>query len=282
MLTLTFSTGTVPADAGRRLAKTWLDDAGRLCGRAFRDHEHHWIDWEGAGLFRFKPGSMAVAAWPASGVSQAEATAAFERLLQPVVLQALGWQALHASAVGGRSGVLVFCGRKGCGKSTLSRAFRFVGFEQLADDAVVLRIGAPRVEVVPLPFVSRLREPSQRFFADRPEPTFGPPHPLDCRLRAVFVLRQEPRLLQRARLAPLTGARAFEGLLTHAHCFDETDPRQTRRLVEDYLAMADRVAVFSLTYRPRYGDLSKLVDLIGRTARELGAGAQSDVPAVVQ
>src|SRR5689334_9620303 len=122
MLTLDFSTGTMPEAEGRRLTRTWFDDAGRLCGRAYVGGSDHWIDWEGLGRFRFRRDGETVSVWPAPDVSPETITETFSRVLQPVVLQAMGRQALHASAAAGPTGVLAFCGRAGSGKSTIARA----------------------------------------------------------------------------------------------------------------------------------------------------------------
>ena len=88
----------------------------------------------------------------------------FDRLLQPVILQALGKQALHAAASVGPTGTIAFCGNAGSGKSTLGFAMRQAGYRQLADDALVLQLEQDRVSVCPLPFAPRLRPASRLHF----------------------------------------------------------------------------------------------------------------------
>jgi hypothetical protein len=281
MLTLDFSTGSAPSAEGRKLTRTWLDDAGRLCGRGYVNGSDCWIDWEGLGLFHFRSDDPTVSVWPASGLDRSIVSETFSRVLQPVVLQAMGRQALHASAAGGASGVLAFCGQAGSGKSTIARALSQAGLRQFADDAVVLRVDPSRVTVDPVPFTSRLREPSREYFAGAPR---GELRPLTSSqaLRAVFVLHQNDQLTDSARAGALGGAQAFEALLTHAHCFDDGDSVQTRRLVEDYLVVAERVPVFALEYRPRFAELSKLIDIVLCVARRLDLGARTATPVGVR
>ena len=281
MLTLDFSTGRAPSAEGRRLTRTWLDDAGRSCGRGYTDGLDCWIDWDGLGLFHFRSDGPTVSVWPASGLDRSIVCDTFSRVLQPVVLQAMGRQALHASAAAGASGVLAFCGRAGSGKSTIARALSQAGLPQLADDAVVLRVDPSRITVDPMPFTSRLREPSREYFAGAPRHALGSLTSSQA-LRAVFVLQQNDQLTDSARAGALGGAHAFEALLTHAHCFDDGDAAQTRRLVEDYLVVAERVPVFALEYRPRFAEISKLLDLVLCVARRLDLGALTSTPVGVR
>jgi hypothetical protein len=210
----------------------------------------------------------------------------FERVLQPVVLQALGRQALHASAVLGTGGVLAFCGRGHSGKSTLAYALGTRGFQQVADDAVLIETIGSGVSVRTLPFVPQLRTPSQQHFRTVSKPdverlagsaTANAVVPL----RGVFVLEQNPAapFPVAERVPPV---RAFTVLLPHAHSFDQRPSLQSASLVDDYLRIVERVPVFTLTYAPSFGALDTLVQSVDSLAAELGVSVLTPAAGAAQ
>jgi hypothetical protein len=257
MLTLTFATGEAPIPTTRRRVNEWLDERG-VFARAFSGKDFYWIDWPGFGVFAFSVNSQAVQIWPEPGTPHEAVVDTFSRMLQPVILQALGWQALHAGAAVGPAGVVAFCGRKGSGKSTLAFAMHQAGWRQFADDVLVLRFGQDRVMSCPLPFTPQLRPASRAHFAYALSPSTSSPDPTDVPLTTVFLLQQNPDLTS-PHISLMPQARAFSELLAHAHCFDAENPTQTRRLVDDYLGLVTRVPVFALEYQP---DLQQLPQLI--------------------
>ena len=91
-------------------------------------------------------------------------------MLRPIVLQALGWQALHAGAALTSEGALLFCGRSGAGKSTTAYALGQMGWTQVADDQVVWQLHDGRPKVQPLPFKPRLRPLSHARLGDKAAP----------------------------------------------------------------------------------------------------------------
>ena len=265
MLNLVIVRGDPPS--GGRLVNSWHDENGELCGSAFAHEAMRWIEWSGLGVFAFSEGSSEVRHWPQPHASPQLCRETFSRQLQPVILQALGWQALHASAIIGPSGVIAFCGKSGSGKSTLAFAMRNEGWSQLADDAVVLRAASNGVMVRPMPFAPRLRPRSQAYFAEI-SPSSGQepiaPRRPELPLAMVILLLQDPAQPE-LTLAPVRKAEAFSRVLAHAHEFDPSDQSETRRLARDYLSIVDRVPVIELRYRP---DLATLRNLT-RTITEL-------------
>jgi len=268
---------------------TWADEAGRVFARAFAAGRERWIDWHGLGRFTFAPGTTEVRIRPEASTSSAVLHATFDRVIQPVILQALGWQALHASGVAGPDGALLFCGLGRSGKSTLSYATgRRSGFTQIADDAVVIEDQAGRPYVRPLPFAAALRQDAAAFLkpVGSPRPS-GPPGPSGppsvpgspqgssgyrlIGLRMIFALSQNSGAPAHGVLSRVAPADAFPLLLTHAHCFDEGDEGAMRRMVEAYLAMAAAIPVFTLAYRPEFASLERLVDTVIAASRDLQA-----------
>jgi hypothetical protein len=265
-LTWAFAVHAPPPRGGRKVDE-WLDDHGTVCARAFSNQVMYWIDWIDVGVFAFSLGVPEVRVWPQANVRPETIDDTFGRMLRPVVLQALGWQALHAGAVVGPPGVLAFCGRSGSGKSTLAFAMRQDAWQQFADDALVLQIERDRVMTCWIPFAPRLRPASRAHFAqlERAVPSSLQCEAPDTPLRAVFLLRQDSQR-DGTRISLLPPARAFSMLLSHAHCFDAADPMQAQRLVEDYLALVAQVPVYTLEYAPGLQRLSRVAMAVIETA----------------
>jgi hypothetical protein len=123
-----------------------------------------------------------------------------------------------------------------------------------------------------LPFAPGLREPSRQHFegAKAGAPEDSSPRPDKAWLRAVFVLRQDEGLSRPETPERVQPVQAFSALVTHARCFDERDAAHLRRLVADYLQVAERVPVFSLGYPPRFAQFDDLTEVITTTARTVG------------
>ena len=271
MLTLVFEHGLRAPTAGRETA-VWRDDQGDTFARGFVEGGSLWIEWRDLGTFAFSLGSTMVHVWPASGTPRAVITDTFGRVLQPIILQALGWQALHASAVLGSEGAIAFCGVGRSGKSTLAYALGHDGFNQIADDAVVIEPAGEGVVMHLLPFVPGLRQPSREHFerAAGISSAGGSNLPEKTSLRAVFVLHQDESLRRPEMPHRIPPVQAFSALVTHARCFDEADPAHVRRLVADYLQVAEHIAVYRVGYPPRFAQFDDLIEVIRATANRLG------------
>jgi hypothetical protein len=256
-----------PGEASARVINQWRDE-GRTFAVAMTDGRRRWLDWSGVGTFLFDDHSSEVRLHRSTGVDAAHATAVFACVVQPLILQARGLPVLHASAAAGPEGVIAFCGLSGSGKSTIAYALgREPGFTQIADDAHVLRETPPDGFAVEcLPFRSRLRAPSARFFRT---PTIAVTTGAANRagtlpLRAVVALSPSARPEPDARpvMTTVPSRTAFSLLLTHAHCFDEANRRAMSQLVQTYLAMADVVPVFRLTFRPDFEAMPALLSTV--------------------
>jgi hypothetical protein len=270
MIALTVAAGArAPVDTGR-LVQEWSDD-GEVYARAYASQDERWIEWPGVATFVFSRGPRAVTAWPAVSSSPEAIEDTFFRLLQPVVWQAMGSQALHASGVVIDGRVMALCGRSGAGKSTIAYALGRNG-DQWADDAVVIECGTD-VTAIGLPFAPRLRESARRHF--RHQNSVPAPRRQVRRqpLGAVIVIDQQPDLPSLVRCRRLTVGEAFRSLVTHAHCFDPADPHDTRRLIEDYSVIADRVPAFALSYQPGFDHLPA----VAQAVRDVLAVAGADV-----
>src|SRR5262249_12009859 len=140
----------------------------------------------------------------------------FDRLLRPIVLQALGYQALHAAAALTPGGALLICGQSGAGKSTTAFALGQLGFDQLADDQVVWRIDNGRPVVHPLRFSPRLR-PRARAHLGSSEPRRASAwsRSVSPSIAAVYLLNQGETVDGGVSVRRLPADEAFRELLPH-------------------------------------------------------------------
>ena len=93
--------------------------------------------------------------------------------VMPRVLNLLGLDSLHATAVATPAGTIAFIGDTGTGKSTLSASFHLAGFESFCDDCLVLSEEGDRIVATPAYPGVRLWDDSFKALmgdADRGEP----------------------------------------------------------------------------------------------------------------
>lgn len=212
-------------------------------------------------------GRLSIAVAP--GASEIMAKDLFRRFGRPMMMQALGAEMVHASAVLGPHGVVAFCGASGAGKSTLARALARTGVPPIADDALVFEMssgGTPRA--LPLSFRFRL-DSEQRQPLIRPRSGDGCPSIIAfCELSR---LSAGPERLER-----LSRTDAFLTLFRHAFAFTLGDRERTRRTLERYMSLGARASVYRLHFMPDAERLSHLVDLVRGRLLNL----QSDVEQV--
>ena len=277
MLRLAFASGERPPAGGAgREVNAWRDRDGEVFARLIVDGPRRRIVWPGLGIFEFEHGAQTVTVWPEPGTSPEVSRDVFARAILPAALQALGWQALHASGVAIDGSALLLVGRSESGKSTVAYALARAGFPQIADDSIVFSTADARLTVVPLPFAPRLRQPSRQHFlepATTRSPDFdlrtsnfqtGPRVALGCIVELQqLTARRPPSATQ------LRPAEAFSVVLSHAHCFDPADRDGNQRLTQDYLRLAHEVPVWRLTYAPgldALGDVEAAVLRIAATS----------------
>jgi hypothetical protein len=262
-LRLVFDAGaSVPAIDARPSA-AWRRPSGELQGRAFLTTAGGHVTWSGLGTFTFAQHSDHVHVVPEAGVDRDRIVREFPGTVEPIILQGLGWQVLHASAsMTSRGGVLVFCGASGSGKSTLAYAMQSAGHVQFADDSVVLSRAGADVVAWPRPFAPSLRPASRAHFTRHPPRVRAfprPPHEA-CRVGAILLVRQDAALVDAVTIAPVPRARAFTTLLPHVHAIDASAGPASRNLVEFYLGVVESTPVLDVAYRP---DLSRIERLVG-------------------
>ena len=240
--------------------------SGSVCARAYVGPDWHWIVWPGVGTYRFQLDGRVVEALPDPGARLADVEDMYARYVLPIVMQAVGAEAIHASAVSSSEGVLAFCGERGAGKSTVAYALRRRGYTHRADDVLALEVSGHAVNVLTLPFEPRLRPASAEFFGTdtgrRPVRALPPDAtPEREPLAALFVLdgREGSAPPEISRLA---GTGAILSALQHAHCFNPEDAVNRRRHFENYLEIAARIPVISVRYCYGLDRLEELLDCL--------------------
>ena len=93
------------------------------------------VDCRAAGMFSVEPAARRVRVAAAPGCSPAVLEHRIVATAVPLLASEMGDAVLHASAVVGGDGAVLFCGPSGRGKSTLARAS---GLPVLAEDGAVL------------------------------------------------------------------------------------------------------------------------------------------------
>jgi hypothetical protein len=211
--------------------------------------------------FEFRPPRPLVAVLATPGTTDAVIEDLFLTTVQPLFLQVVGYEALHASAIQTTHGVASFCGASGSGKSTLAYALIRRAFEPWADDVVVFDADREAdVVSVHVPHPPRLREPTRQFFLvgdDAPQITPDVLRP-SAPLALVFVLRPDAVHAVR-RLSP---PEALERLLPHGLRFTLSDSERRRTMMAHYFNLVATVKVFELGFRRGLDLLPMLVDEI--------------------
>ncbi len=240
----------------------WRDNAGDVCAFTYAQGDQFVMDWPAVARYCFDVSGHSVRAWPRDGVPLASVERVHRRAVVPAALQRLGLETLHASAVRLSTGVVGFCGHAGAGKSTMAVACASAGAEQWADDTLVLEIGPTGVDAVPIAYDVALRQPSVAHFGDRAAPVAvvrasGDPAPL----RALFLIDRSASV---PLIQPLDPTEALQALLPHACAFSMTDAARRRLMIEQYLALADVVPVYRLSYPSNFERLPDVVNLVRR------------------
>jgi hypothetical protein len=260
--------------------RTWQDVAGAVCAVGYVGRGAHWIRWPGTATFRIDAAGH-LDAFPDPRVDLARVRDLCRRTVVPLALQALGYETLHASAVRFRPGLVGICGDRHAGKSTLAYGLARRGYEQHADDMLVLDVRPDEVRSIQLPFDVRLRPEASAFWGFEPrlpdndaEPSIDLPGTAAVSaapLAALFVLRRVDKGEPTA--APLPPATALTALLANGYWFDPTDADHRGRLVRHYLDITALVPVYELRFAPGLDRLDGVLDCIEAAVTNVSAAA---------
>lgn len=260
--------------------ETWRDVRGAPLGMGVQRGQEYWLRIHHVGTFIIQPNSVDTTAYPADPDADLKSfEEAFFHSVAPWILQRQGWDCLHGSAVRVGEEVAAFCGPAERGKSTLARAWCECGAAPYADDAVPFLLKDGAVMAARLPQRLQPREPA----ASRYQPTPAPDSGSIADGKLVVDLR--PSLRPMVALYWLEGATAVNGgvvsiervapadafplLLTEAHVMSLRDADRNRKMIQNYLALAERVPVFRLSIRRGLHLLPAVLDRLERHQRGL-------------
>jgi hypothetical protein len=224
----------------------------------------------GIARFAFRSPPEEVHADIAPGASEDLVRDLFRTTVRPLVLQLVGYEALHASSIAWGRRVVAFCGSSGVGKSTVAFGMSRRGHALWGDDVLIFNAASPSVpHCFQIPFSVRLRDSSRAFFNADGELVDGEVAGVDAReLAAIVVLERDAREHSITRLEP---AAAFPALLPHAVRFTLDDTTRKGRTVENYLEVAARVPVLSARLAAGFDQFPRFLDGLGTSLEELTA-----------
>jgi hypothetical protein len=258
-------------------AEVWYDPDGLPAAYGYHANYALWMHWPGLATYRFDSTSNYVLAYPTIQGREPLVEDTYLRSVLPFVLQTRGWQVLHASAVATQTGVAVFCGESGVGKSTLVYGLTQRGYQSWADDAVAFQLRAITAQTLRLPFRVRLLSSSIQYFKQI-VPTNSTPEFVSnvdmntAPLAAIFVLSRAKDLDEqsnRSLTIRMKPDQAFSSLLQHAYCFmpDNSDIR--KKLASDYLELVSATPTYHLIIPEGLDRLPLVLDEIDRALSEL-------------
>jgi hypothetical protein len=261
----------------------WRTLTGTAIAYGWKEDAWYAMHWPGLCTYRFASDDPHITAFPEAGASRALVYDVYRRSVLPMALQALGSEALHASAIEADGRVIAFAAVSQTGKSTVAYGLSRRGYEQWADDGVVLEVGGGRALAVPLPFDVRLRpESSGMFGLDGSRfhqfPSMDAERCSQRKLTPLGAICVLSRSTECSSGSPVTieqlePAQAFAPVLTHAHEFDPSNLDRRRRMLQTYLELLDVVPVYDVRFRPGVEHFPRILDAI---VASLGLGAVAD------
>jgi hypothetical protein len=247
--------------------QVWRENDGTVCAYGNVANGSCWMHFPGLGSYCLSNDSDEVIAFAQASTPLDWIWDTYYRSVLPIMLQVVGKEALHASAVQTTGGTVAFCAISESGKSTIAYGLSQRGYRLSADDAVVFEISDRVVSTIPLPFRIRLRPASAHYFGhsqtDARSPTkndFASQVAVKSTpLLGVCLLERgetsEPVVIQ--RLSPI---RAFPAVLSHAYCFSLQNMERKQRMMHAYLALVRKVPVCTVRFSRGIEKLPQILD----------------------
>lgn len=260
---------------------TWRNKHDGVVATGYCEDGVYWMHWPYLAAYRFTPREPdRITAFPVPGSPVHVIRDTYLRSVVPMALQAIGLEALHASAVLMPGGVVGFFAASETGKSTMAFGLSERGYPQWGDDSLLFEPLSSPLTSRRLPFDVRLRPRSSAFFESRGESSWelpSTPLPLRAPLAALCLLTRagseaaEPAVVRR-----LDPVRAFSALIAHAHCFNPHDEPRRAAMLRHYMDVTGRLPIFEIVFRPILEDMPRVHDAL---LEALGAIAVSDAAA---
>jgi hypothetical protein len=248
--------------------ESWLDTSRHHWASSWSHGPDHYVHLPSGVVFHATDGSAEVTVNYPHGLDQQQVVETFVRHVRPCIAQALGWEALHASAVLSGRGVTAFCGSTMTGKSTLAYGLSRRGYTLCADDSVTLDLSADLSPTAALwPFRIYLRPLAAAYFdwqraplADCSQPSVRKGEPLN----SIVILERSvsPAECSPVEILRLPPVQAFRALLSYAYCFSLRDIKRRRRMLKSYLELAGHAPVYRVRFRAGFEEFPQVLDQI--------------------
>jgi hypothetical protein len=240
---------------------TWRNKHGGVVATGQTIDRVHWMHWPYLAAYRFAADDPAITAFALPNAPLHTLEDTYRRSVVPMALQALGFEALHASAVLLPAGVVGFFAASETGKSTLAYGLSERGFPQWGDDSLLFDPSLPPVTSRRLPFDVRLRPESRSFFDNTDDGgDFVMPLPDTAPVRALFLLTRDDRSTLSVRQLDPVGA--FSGLVAHAHCFNPHNESRRTAMLSYYMQVIGAVPVYEVIFPPVLSELGAVLDAV--------------------
>ena len=261
----------------------WLDsDTREEFGCCYEDGDGYHICLYGSGSFAFdRRLSGPVRGIPEPGVTPEAFQHDFYRKALPFILQWHSWEVLHANGLVVSGACVALCGDSRMGKSTLAHAWSSRGGVVFADDTLPFRFEGSSISVSPIPFRIRARPPARDYFgalneatspdADR---THGAATVVGSPLQAIYLLERCPEEDGPVQIALVPPQDALPEILRHALCLHLRDRTRNAAMMAHYLALADGVPAYRLSYPTGLGHVGAILDRLITHAAERHAGSR--------
>ncbi len=270
-------------DIATNKAKVLRDLDGTVCAYTHTVNGIHWMHLPELASFRFGGGEDDVVAIASHPIRKERILDAYYRSVLPRVLHTRGQEALHASAVLTRDGVVALCATSGTGKSTTAFGLSQRGWPLWADDAVAFEALDSSIRALPVPFGLRLLPDATAFFDQDLTPASGDPNQNSAdRIKREPVPLAALLLLNRVRggndwptvqVRRLSAGKAFTEVLVHAYCFNVEDAEQKQSMVRNYLDLIARVPVFEIHFQPGLKKFPAVLDAMSQLIRQVSGEA---------
>lgn len=253
----------------------WRNKRGGIVATGFTEDGVHWMHWPYLAAYRFAPGEPSITAYPAANAPLDVLEDTYRRSVVPMALQALGYEALHASASLIPSGVVGFFAASETGKSTIAYGLSQRGFPQWGDDSLLFEPDAHPFLSRRLPFDIRLRPRSSVFF-DANSPRDDEEAIVLPESAPVFALclltRTDHPAVAPVEVRRLDPVRAFSCLIAHAHCFNPHDDARRATMLAHYLDLTALVPVYEISFLPSLDVLPVVLDGIVEALSDVAGG----------
>lgn len=228
--------------------------------------KEYWIYQSKFGAIRFNEANNDIVAYPDSRVDLDWFQYWAKHSWLPLVYQFWGRQVLHSSAaVYISSGdVIAFVGDNEAGKSTIAYGLgQRDGWQQIYDDTLSFTVDKGRINIHYLPNVVRLRPESAKYYNQN---TYGhgsinwPDIPM--KLKHIYILGKKGGSGVPGKIKSKKFVDAYQALLENAYTLTLNLANQNQRLLTDYLTLARKVPVSSISNSKNIEGIEEVLDAI--------------------